>query len=144
MTETTRAPLLTMTEDHLRDVTTYLFSQHHAGLTRELTAELDAQRTALQRERERAERLELELADWKGRAERQYDENVARIAAQGAAEQDAARLRAALREYVEWCGAVHEADCPADDTCECAGAPVNSAVNAALTPPAPTTAQEPE
>lgn len=35
-----------------------------------------------------------------------------------------------LRQYVEWCGGVHDDGCPEDDTCECSGKPINDAVNA--------------
>lgn len=41
-------------------------------------------------------------------------------------------LLAALKEYVEWFGAVHGEDCPADDTCTCIGGSLNARVNAAI------------
>ena len=37
-----------------------------------------------------------------------------------------------LRDYVQWHGPVHSADCPADDTCECLGKSANDAVTAIL------------
>jgi hypothetical protein len=43
-----------------------------------------------------------------------------------------AATKAAFAEFVDWHGAVHVGDCPGDDTCSCAGRPVNDAVNAAL------------
>jgi hypothetical protein len=42
------------------------------------------------------------------------------------------KLKQILRSYVEWAGAVHEADCPGDDTCNCEGKMINDAVNEAL------------
>lgn len=54
---------------------------------------------------------------------------------------DAASLRlrealkgtvAVLKEYVEWFGAVHGQDCPADDTCDCIGGALNKRVNEAI------------
>ena len=36
-----------------------------------------------------------------------------------------------LTQYVIYHGAIHEDDCPSDDTCECRWRPVNNAVNAA-------------
>lgn len=41
-------------------------------------------------------------------------------------------LLAALKAYVEWKGPCCTDDCPADDTCSCAGKPVNDMVNAAI------------
>jgi hypothetical protein len=41
-------------------------------------------------------------------------------------------LLAALKEYVEWFGAVHGAECPADDTCDCIGRLINTRVSAAI------------
>lgn len=41
-------------------------------------------------------------------------------------------LLEALKEYVEWFGAVHGQDCPADDTCTCIGRGLNARVNAAI------------
>lgn len=41
-------------------------------------------------------------------------------------------LLAALRAYVDWFGAAHHGDCPADDTCDCRCKPLNDAVNAAI------------
>ncbi|HEY6108666.1 MAG TPA: hypothetical protein VIV56_07165 [Gemmatimonadales bacterium] len=38
-----------------------------------------------------------------------------------------------LRAYVDMMGPAHELGCPCDDTCSCAGKPVNDAVNAVLT-----------
>lgn len=34
-----------------------------------------------------------------------------------------------LIAYVEWNGAMHEEDCPCDDTCECKGESVNKSIN---------------
>ena len=34
--------------------------------------------------------------------------------------------------YVEWFGAVHQDDCPADDTCGCDGKPMNDGANLAI------------
>lgn len=44
----------------------------------------------------------------------------------------APELLSALKEYVEWFGAVHGAECPADDTCDCIGGALNARVNAAI------------
>ena len=44
----------------------------------------------------------------------------------------APELLEALKAFVEWHGGAHEEDCPCDDTCNCAGAPINAAVNAAI------------
>lgn len=44
----------------------------------------------------------------------------------------APELLAALTEYVEWFGAVHGENCPADDTCTCIGGGLNARVNAAI------------
>jgi hypothetical protein len=41
------------------------------------------------------------------------------------------QLMAAFDLYVNWNGAAHEAGCPEDDTCECAGHEINEAVSAA-------------
>lgn len=56
-----------------------------------------------------------------------------------AAEAASLRLRealkgtvAVLKEYVEWFGAVHGQDCPADDTCDCIGGALNKRVNEAI------------
>lgn len=43
-----------------------------------------------------------------------------------------AELLAALKEVVEWHGAVHGQECPADDTCDCIGGDLNRRVNAAI------------
>ena len=37
-----------------------------------------------------------------------------------------------LRQFVEWHGAAHTEDCPADDTCGCVCKPLNDAVNSIL------------
>jgi hypothetical protein len=37
-----------------------------------------------------------------------------------------------LKDYVIWHGGAHTEDCPGDDTCECAGKPLNDAVNSIL------------
>jgi hypothetical protein len=42
------------------------------------------------------------------------------------------KLRSVLAEYVEWFGAVHGENCPADDTCSCIGGGLNARVNAVL------------
>jgi hypothetical protein len=36
-----------------------------------------------------------------------------------------------LAQYLEYCGAIHDVDCPEDDTCDCAWKPVNDAANEA-------------
>jgi hypothetical protein len=41
-------------------------------------------------------------------------------------------LLKAILAYIEWHGGCHEADCPQDDTCCCAGKPTNDLVNAAI------------
>jgi hypothetical protein len=38
----------------------------------------------------------------------------------------------ALERYIEWFGAVHDDECPADDTCSCSWRWVNEGVNAAF------------
>jgi chromosome segregation ATPase len=43
--------------------------------------------------------------------------------------------REVLREMVDWFGGKHEEDCPKDDTCHCAGKPLNDKIEAALAPP---------
>ena len=35
-----------------------------------------------------------------------------------------------LRQFIDWHGPLHGAECPADDTCDCLGKPANDAVNA--------------
>ena len=41
-------------------------------------------------------------------------------------------LLTALKEFIDWHGPAHDNDCPEDDTCDCAGAPINARVNAAI------------
>ena len=41
------------------------------------------------------------------------------------------RLMEALKLSAEWSGAFHIAPCPQDDTCDCAGKPVNDKINEA-------------
>lgn len=36
---------------------------------------------------------------------------------------------AALERYVEWHGAIHDEECPADDTCDCSSKWVNDGIN---------------
>lgn len=43
-----------------------------------------------------------------------------------------AELLAAVMDFVEWHGACHSDDCPADDTCDCIGGAINARVNAAI------------
>lgn len=44
----------------------------------------------------------------------------------------APKLLAALKEIAEWYGSWHENECPADDTCNCSGKPLNDRVNTAI------------
>lgn len=41
------------------------------------------------------------------------------------------RMAEAVETYAEWCGGVHDDDCPQDDTCECSSKWVNDGVNSA-------------
>ncbi len=38
-------------------------------------------------------------------------------------------LHDTMAEYIEWFGAIHSEDCPADDTCDCIGGDLNRRVN---------------
>ena len=42
-------------------------------------------------------------------------------------------LLKALKRMVQWYGGWHDSDCPADDTCACAGKEFNRQVNQAIT-----------
>lgn len=44
----------------------------------------------------------------------------------------ASDLLAALKEMAEFYGAMHEDDCPCDDTCECKYKPFNDRINSAI------------
>lgn len=41
---------------------------------------------------------------------------------------DTRRMAKALIAYAEWCGGVHDDECPSDDTCECSGKWINDGV----------------
>lgn len=42
------------------------------------------------------------------------------------------QMAMAIEKFAQWCGAVHDADCPEDDTCECSGKWINDGITAAV------------
>jgi hypothetical protein len=48
------------------------------------------------------------------------------------AEKTPADMVKALQVYIEWVGALHDENCPEDDTCDCSCKPVNDGINAAV------------